>query len=60
MAGEGYLIEFRQIGNSMKVSAVDPASGKEVSITGPANAARHDLTRLAVQKLEYVLRKEQP
>ncbi|HEC00557.1 MAG TPA: hypothetical protein ENI91_02570 [Sphingomonadales bacterium] len=57
--GEGeYLVEFIQVGSYMKVSAVDPVSGREVSIVGPASASRNQLTRVAVNKLKYVLAKE--
>jgi hypothetical protein len=34
------------------VTAIDAATGTEVSIMGPAGAARADLERLAVAKLE--------
>ncbi len=61
MAEEPYLeeviFEFYQIGNSVKVSAVDPASLVEVSIVGPANAPRAQLQRVALRKLKYVLAK---
>lgn len=53
-----YLVEFIQVGVSVKVSAVDPVSGREVSIIGPASASRDQLTRVAVNKLEYVLAKQ--
>ncbi|NOZ65439.1 MAG: hypothetical protein GXP00_02905 [Alphaproteobacteria bacterium] len=57
--GEGeYLVEFIQVGSYMKVSAIDPVSGREVSIVGPASASRNQLTRVAVNKLKYVLAKE--
>ena len=56
-AGE-YLVEFIQIGSSVKVSAIDPVSGREVSIIGPATASRDYLSRTAVNKLKYVLSKE--
>ena len=52
-----YLVEFIAIGQSVKVSAIDPATGTEVSIVGPANGGRELLTRTAVRKLEYVLNK---
>lgn len=55
-AGE-YLVEFIQIGSSVKVSAIDPVSGREVSIIGPAAASRDYLSRTAVNKLKYVLSK---
>jgi len=52
------LVEFIQMGVSVKVSAIDTATGREVSIVGPANATRDYLSRTAVNKLRYVLSKE--
>ena len=49
--GEVYF-EFTAIGRTVKVSAIDAATGVEVSVIGPANAARADLQRLALQKLK--------
>jgi hypothetical protein len=62
LAGHGgldgrYLLEFQVIGASVKVSAIDPRTRLEVSIVGPSNAARADLSRAAVNKLEHMLRK---
>ncbi len=51
------IFEFYQVGNSVKVSAVDPASLVEVSIVGPATAPRAQLERTALRKLKYVLAK---
>ncbi len=51
----GYIVEILQVGNSLKVSAVDPVTGREVSIIAPVNASEADLHRAAVQKLEFVL-----
>ena len=48
--GEVYF-EFTAIGRSVKVSAIDAATGVEVSVVAPATAARADLQRLALQKL---------
>jgi hypothetical protein len=48
--GDVYF-EFTAIGRVVKVSAIDAATGTEVSITGPASAARADLQRLVMQKL---------
>jgi len=56
--GPHYLIEIVTVGTFAKVSAIDPNSGIEVSITGPANADRGSLEAAAVAKLEYVLRKQ--
>ncbi len=51
------IIEFQQIGNAVKVSAVDPESQIEVSIVGPPGAGEELLKRTAIRKLEYVLNK---
>lgn len=49
--------EFTAIGTTVKVSAIDGATGTEVSIMGPANAMQADLERLALQKLKARLAK---
>lgn len=49
------IIEFHRIGNSVKVSAMDPATLTEVSIVGPANAGEEMLKRNVLRKLEYIL-----
>ena len=61
MAGDpsSYIVEFINIGRQVKVSAVDPDTGVEVSIVGPADAGRELLTRNAIRKLEYVLSKRE-
>lgn len=56
-ADNDYLIEFRQIGASVKVSAIDPVSHREVSIVGPRSATEAQLIAAAVAKLRYVLAK---
>ena len=56
--GSQYLIEIVTVGTFAKVSALDPDSGIEVSITGPANADRSSLEAAAVAKLDYVLKKQ--
>lgn len=55
---DGFLIEFCQVGDSLKVSAIDPRSGAEVSIVGSPKATQSELSRLAIRKLLYVLEKE--
>jgi hypothetical protein len=50
--------EFIAIGHSVKVTAIHAASGTEVSVIGPASAARSDLERLAIQKLAARLRND--
>ncbi len=56
--GREVLIEFHRIGNTVKVTAVDPESMVEVSIVGAANASDEMLKRVAIRKLEYVLEKQ--
>ncbi len=51
------IIEFQQIGNAVKVTAVDPESQIEVSIMGPPGAGEETLKRTAIQKLKYMLEK---
>ena len=48
--GEIYF-EYITLGNSTKVSAVDAATGTEVSIMGPAGTDRKTLESLALRKL---------
>ncbi len=43
--------EFTVIGRNVKVSAIDAATGTEISILGPATASQSDLQRIALQKL---------
>ncbi len=53
-----YLLEFHRVGNAVKVSAIDPDTGIEVSIVGTPRASESQLTRVAINKLEYVLAKK--
>jgi len=55
-SGEVYF-ELITIGNSVKVSAIDAATGTEVSIAGPRNASQKELERIALQKLLRVMSK---
>jgi hypothetical protein len=52
----GVYFEFTPIGSSVKVVAIDAATGTEVSVIGPARAAQADLRRLALQKLRARLK----
>ena len=53
------IIEFIEVGQSVKVSAIDVASGAEVSIIGPTSATRDQLEQTVLAKLKYVLSKGQ-
>jgi hypothetical protein len=55
-AGNEIYFEFVAIGRQVKVSAIDAATGTEVSVMGPATASRADLQRLALQKLHARLK----
>jgi hypothetical protein len=53
--GEVYF-EFTPVGASVKVAAIDAATGTEVSIVGPARASQADLQKLALRKLKARLK----
>jgi len=57
MAGQ-IIIEFRRIGNSVRVAAIDTATGREAVIVGPASAGEATLARVARQKLLRLLEAE--
>jgi hypothetical protein len=48
--------EFTPVGASVKVAAIDAATGTEVCVIGPARALQADLQRLALQKLKARLK----
>lgn len=56
-SAEGFYLEFQRHGSAVKVTAVDPATGVEVSIVGDPRAGEAALGRIAAQKLRYVLEK---
>ncbi len=58
MVNREALLEFTQIGNTVKVTAVDAETGIEASIVGPVNAGQETLKRTALQKLKYVMEKQ--
>ena len=51
------FIEFNQVGKTVKVTAIDPQTGREASIVGDPAAGEQALKQLAVRKLRYVLGK---
>jgi hypothetical protein len=55
--GREILIEIVTVGAYAKVSAIDPATGTEVSLTGPVSADEYALKEAARRKLDFVLRK---
>jgi len=59
LAGRGEIfVEFIVQGIFVKVTAVDPASGTEASIVGPASAPQAALKSAVLRKLDYVLKKQ--
>lgn len=48
-------LEFQTVGHIVKVSAIDPVTGTEVSTFGPVGASRADLETLALAKLRHRL-----
>lgn len=57
---KNFLIEFVRIGNSVKVTAIDPVTGLEACIIGPASLSEAQLSKNAIAKLHYVLAKNRP
>jgi hypothetical protein len=52
------FVEFIIQGNVVKATAIDPVTGTEASVVGPANAAQAVMAQAARRKLEYVLKKK--
>ena len=57
MSGEerDVIFEITRIGDVQRVAAIDVASGVEVVVQAPANAALADVRGLALRKLERAL-----
>ena len=49
------IVERRRIGTVMRIAAIDPVSGTEVVIQGPAAGDPIALERLALRKLAWAL-----
>ncbi len=57
--GDDIYFEFAMQGNVVKATAIDPKSGTEVSVIGPANpTAREALKITAARKLDFMLKKK--
>ncbi len=46
-----FIFEFVTVGDSVRVAAVDVATGTEVVVFGPIKTSQNDLQRLAARKL---------
>lgn len=53
------IFEFTPIGGSVKVTAIDVATGIEVAVIGPAGpTSQRELERIALQKLIHRMERE--
>lgn len=57
--GEVYF-EFVQVGQQMRVAAVDAATAVEVIVIAPVTATRHQMQQLALAKLRRKLAETAP
>ena len=53
------LFEMQQIGNSVRVAAVDPRTNTEVIVIGSPAMSPYSLKINAIRKLRYVIAKKQ-
>ena len=51
------ILEFQTIGRVVKVTAIDTETLVEVTIQGPTTATEAELRRIAISKLNYVLKR---
>jgi len=54
---EGVIVEFYQVGNAVKVSAVDTKTFLEVSIVAPAHCSEQEMIDTVLRKLAYIQEK---
>lgn len=59
MARKEIFIEFVILGNTVKATAIDPETGLEASVVGPASAPQSVMAEAARRKLDYLKRKGQ-
>lgn len=58
LQGREVIFEFRQMGNAMRVSAMDTASMVEIVIQCPPGAGQAVFKEAALKRLAYVLKKK--
>jgi hypothetical protein len=58
VVGREIFVEFVILGNSLKATAIDPESGLEASVIGPASAPRATMAEAARNKLNYMAKKK--
>lgn len=55
MAAEtGLIIETKIVQGILRVAAVDVATGDEIVFQAPQHTSRHEIERLAAQKMAYM------
>ena len=54
------IFEITRVGDAQRIAAIDVATGVEVVIQAPANAALADVRALALKKLERALSGDPP
>ena len=57
MSGKELYVEFVVLGNTVKATAIDPETGLEASVVGPASAPQSVMAEAARRKLDYLKRK---
>lgn len=60
MSDGDVLFEFVQVGQQMRVAAIDEATGIEVVVITPLNATKLQMQRVALAKLKRKLEQEHP
>lgn len=60
MSDGDVLFEFVQMGQQMRVAAIDEATGTEVVVITPLNATKLQMQRLAMAKLKRKLEQAGP
>jgi len=58
MSEATFYLEFLTMGKQVKVMAIDPETGIEVSIIAPQSASQSEMTNVAVEKLKRRIAKE--
>ena len=52
------IIECTQVGNSVRVTAIDAETGTEVTFQAPLTASPAHMKQTAINKLKYVMAKQ--
>ena len=57
-SGREILFEMIQMGNSIKVIAVDAQTGTEATVICPVTASEAQMKQMAMRKLKFILEKQ--